>query len=252
MSPTENPSALRRLLQTIAGSAEYAVALALLLVCGVVGAVIWFGAEEAPESPALAVGAPVAEAVGQVRQEAVEREALEDLQRQLRERMSEVEEQQRAEALRAEEARRAAEEQERLLAEQRAEEARLAEEARQRELALRIAEERQREAERARQAQLAAARVPERTDATIRWESCRQPEYPRASRAAGEEGVVVLSLEVNEYGSVTDGRVKESSGFRRLDLTTLRALMKCRFDPATENGVAMATTGEVRFAWSLQ
>ncbi len=252
MANTEKTSLLGRLLQTVGGSAEYAVALALLLVCGVVGGVIWLGGKQAAEPTKLAAAPAVSPALVQGQQDAAERQALEDLQREMRERMNEIEEQKRLEAEQAEQARLLAEHRQRELAAAQAEKERLAEEARQRELSLREAAERRRRAELARQTAAAAAREPVRTSAMIRWSSCRQPEYPRSSRVAGEEGVVVLSLDVDETGLVTDGRIKESSGSQRLDLTTLRSLKKCRFDPATVDGVPQATTGDVRFAWTLE
>lgn len=69
----------------------------------------------------------------------------------------------------------------------------------------------------------------------------RQPEYPPSSRRAGEEGVVLLLLYVNERGRVQEARVETSSGFPKLDKAAVReAELSWRFLPAKENGRAVA------------
>ena len=49
-----------------------------------------------------------------------------------------------------------------------------------------------------------------------------QPEYPPSSRRAGEAGTVILEVLVLENGRVGDARVKQSSGFPRLDEAAVR------------------------------
>lgn len=48
-----------------------------------------------------------------------------------------------------------------------------------------------------------------------------QPPYPSASSRLGEEGVVVLALYLNEQGKVVDGKVANTSGHERLDLSLI-------------------------------
>ncbi len=263
-------SALGRLFNTLSSSAEYVISLALLLVCLVVGLVIWLSGDkpdgdqaDVASSLAAAMNAPPqleAEALDQAALEA-EREALEALQRQLRDSMQEVEARGREQADLLEQQR--LEEEERLAREAEIERQRKAAEARLAALKAELAERERLQAERARQA---AARAPsqasaprdtpsrpvETTAASIDWSSCKQPEYPRASRMAGEEGDVILSLKIDATGTVTDGEVSQSSGSRRLDRVTLQALKKCRFEPATQNDVAVVSTGTLRFTWSLR
>ena len=259
-------SALGRLFNALSSSAEYAISLALLLVCLVVGVVIWLSgdkpdseASDAASSLAAAMNAPAVvedDALDQAALEA-EREALEALQRQLRDSMQEVEARGREQAELLEQQR--LEEEERLAREAKIERQRQEAEARLAALKAELAERERLQAERARRAaenaksQRASSSQPAKiTAASIDWNSCKQPEYPRASRVAGEEGDVILSLKIDASGTVTDGEVSQSSGSRRLDRATLQALKKCRFEPATQNDVAVASTGTLRFTWSLR
>jgi|HigsolmetaAR203D_1030402.scaffolds.fasta_scaffold00209_4 protein TonB len=77
-----------------------------------------------------------------------------------------------------------------------------------------------------------------------------KPEYPAASRRAGEEGTVVLELYILPNGRVGEARVQKSSGFPRLDEAAVReAKRSWRFIPGTENGqpVAMWYATKVTF-----
>lgn len=62
------------------------------------------------------------------------------------------------------------------------------------------------------------------------------PSYPESARASGEEGVVVLSAEVLEDGSVGEVTVVRSSGSRTLDRAARDAVAHWRFEPAISGG----------------
>jgi len=62
------------------------------------------------------------------------------------------------------------------------------------------------------------------------------PEYPRASRERGEEGVVRLLLHVSAAGFVTAVEVAQSSGHDALDQAARRAVARWRFRPALRDG----------------
>ncbi len=62
------------------------------------------------------------------------------------------------------------------------------------------------------------------------------PVYPRASKALGEQGVVVLEVFVTLDGTVGDIRVGHSSGYDRLDESALRAVRQWHFIPARQGG----------------
>jgi protein TonB len=84
---------------------------------------------------------------------------------------------------------------------------------------------------------LAAPVTPPRVDASRLKNPA--PAYPSASRRRGEEGTVLLELLVLADGSVTDVRVKKSSGHPRLDQSAMNAVKRWRYTPATRGGVAI-------------
>ena len=61
-------------------------------------------------------------------------------------------------------------------------------------------------------------------------------EVPRASRRAGESGVVWLRVVVDTRGLPKLVQVQRSSGHARLDEQALFAMRQARFKPHTENG----------------
>ena len=79
-----------------------------------------------------------------------------------------------------------------------------------------------------------AARVTERPD----------PPYPAMSVRLGEAGTVRCRLFIAATGAVTKVEIVRSSGFSRLDESARETLLTWRFEPATTDGVAEATTLE--------
>lgn len=80
-----------------------------------------------------------------------------------------------------------------------------------------------------------------------------QPEYPPTSRRLGEEGSVVLQVQVGPDGKVLDGKVQTSSGFPRLDEAALKhALRAWRFTPGTEDGVPVTTWHSVKVTFKIE
>ena len=73
----------------------------------------------------------------------------------------------------------------------------------------------------------------------------QQPAYPPAALRAGEEGTVVLRVEVGADGKPTDVQVADRSGSRELDRAAERAVRDWTFQPATRNGKAVASTVQV-------
>lgn len=59
-----------------------------------------------------------------------------------------------------------------------------------------------------------------------------RPAYPSLSRRLREQGTVVLEVLIKTDGSVGDVRIKESSGFKRLDNTAMKAVRQWRYTPA--------------------
>lgn len=94
----------------------------------------------------------------------------------------------------------------------------------------------------------AAVRTPPSTQG--RGARVTQPEYPPASRRAGEAGTVTLQCYVKEDGRPGDVKVVKSSGFDRLDEAAVKEVQRnWRFVPGKEDGkpVGMWHTFQVTF-----
>lgn len=64
------------------------------------------------------------------------------------------------------------------------------------------------------------------------YERTPQPNYPEASRSRGEQGEVLLKVEVLANGRVGQLEVDKSSGYARLDEAALRTVRNWRFKAA--------------------
>lgn len=78
------------------------------------------------------------------------------------------------------------------------------------------------------------------------------PRYPPASRRLGEEGTVVLRVELDEQGKVCTARVSSSSGFARLDAAALEAIRNWQCTPAHRNGQPVRAVALQPFKFILQ
>lgn len=59
-----------------------------------------------------------------------------------------------------------------------------------------------------------------------------RPAYPSLSKRLREQGTVILEVLIKTDGTVGDVRIKESSGFKRLDNTAMKAVRQWRYTPA--------------------
>lgn len=75
---------------------------------------------------------------------------------------------------------------------------------------------------------------PPRVDA--QHNSNPAPRYPRTSLRLKEEGTVILELLIQSDGKVGEVRIKNSSGFPRLDRAALKAVKRWRYIPAQQAG----------------
>lgn len=65
------------------------------------------------------------------------------------------------------------------------------------------------------------------------------PTYPSMSRRLGEQGRVVLDVYILANGQVGELRVKQSSGFKRLDDAAMQAVKKWQYVPARRGNEAI-------------
>ncbi len=78
------------------------------------------------------------------------------------------------------------------------------------------------------------------------------PRYPPHSRRMGEEGTVLLRVELDEQGKVCAARVSGSSGFARLDEAALEAVRTWRCTPAQRDGRPVRAVALQPFKFILQ
>lgn len=78
------------------------------------------------------------------------------------------------------------------------------------------------------------------------------PIYPRISRRRGEEGVVVLSVDVSASGHGSNIQIVQSSGHSRLDKAAVNALEKAQFTSAVRFGQPCDSTLTQTFNFQLR
>lgn len=79
-----------------------------------------------------------------------------------------------------------------------------------------------------------------------------EPGYPPASRRLGEEGKVVLRVQVSADGEPLEVDVATSSGFRRLDIEARRTIARWRFIPAKKDGKPIPGSANVTIIFKLR
>ncbi|MBI4641030.1 MAG: energy transducer TonB, partial [Candidatus Tectomicrobia bacterium] len=82
--------------------------------------------------------------------------------------------------------------------------------------------------------------------------SLPKPQYPRYSRRHGEEGTVVLSVEIDANGGQRKIQIVSSSGSSRLDLAAVQAVERATFIPAKIGGKGVPSTKRIAFTFKLE
>ncbi len=78
------------------------------------------------------------------------------------------------------------------------------------------------------------------------------PIYPAESRAAGEQGSVLLIGEVDATGRITSVSVQKSSGYPRLDRAAQEAFRRYKLKPAMRNGQPIPSKVEKSFRFGVR
>lgn len=78
------------------------------------------------------------------------------------------------------------------------------------------------------------------------------PVYPAQARRLGEQGKVVVYVELNEKGRISAARVETSSGSKRLDEAALAAVKTWRCAPAMRDGVPVRAVALQPFIFKLE
>jgi protein TonB len=85
----------------------------------------------------------------------------------------------------------------------------------------------------------------------VRVRTSPRPPYPPEARRLGQQGRVLLSVQINADGRVTSASVRQSSGIPALDSAAVQGVLRWTFEPARVAGVAVASRAEVPVNFSL-
>lgn len=77
------------------------------------------------------------------------------------------------------------------------------------------------------------------------------PAYPSVSNRLREEGTVTLEILVTSDGTVGEVKIKNSSGYKRLDDAAVRTIKLWHFIPASQGGVTIDYWYEIDFDFYL-
>ena len=79
-----------------------------------------------------------------------------------------------------------------------------------------------------------------------------RPDYPSEARTAHQEGLVMLGVQVNAEGHVSNVTLSKSSGYPLLDKSAMEAVRRWTFDPAREGGFPVASRVDVPVRFTLK
>jgi periplasmic protein TonB len=85
-------------------------------------------------------------------------------------------------------------------------------------------------------AQMPTGPVTLSSELSVSCPELARPSYPALSRRLGEEGKLMLKVELDESGRISKTQIVESSGYSRLDNAALSAVKTWRCQPAIQNG----------------
>jgi periplasmic protein TonB len=79
-----------------------------------------------------------------------------------------------------------------------------------------------------------------------------KPKYPKEARRRKQEGLVLISAEINSAGDPTSVRVESSSGYGLLDRAALETIGTWRFTAATLNHTSVLSLVEIPVRFQLR
>lgn len=97
-----------------------------------------------------------------------------------------------------------------------------------------------------------SARQQAKVDAPPSPEHAIRPDYPSRARRRGEQGDVVVEIDVSAAGRVDRVRVVESCGFRELDEAAVKAVRAATFRPARRGAEPMASAARLKLSFRLK
>ncbi|MEO8992485.1 MAG: energy transducer TonB [Nitrosospira sp.] len=100
--------------------------------------------------------------------------------------------------------------------------------------------------------QMAPGPVTLSSELSVACPELNAPAYPALSRRLGEEGKLMLRVELDEKGHVNVVQVIDSSGFKRLDEAAMSAVKTWRCNPPVRNGLPARAIALQPFNFVLQ
>lgn len=100
--------------------------------------------------------------------------------------------------------------------------------------------------------QMAAGPVTLSSELSVACPELNAPAYPALSRRLGEEGKLVLRVELDEVGRISVAQIINSSGFKRLDEAAMVAVKTWRCTPPQRNGQPVRAIALQPFNFVLQ
>ncbi|MDE2389268.1 MAG: energy transducer TonB [Betaproteobacteria bacterium] len=97
-----------------------------------------------------------------------------------------------------------------------------------------------------------AAPVALSSELSVSCPKLTPPEYPAISRRMGEEGKLVLRVELDESGRIDKAKVLNSSGYERLDAAALSAVKSWQCNPSLRDGQPVRAVALQPFNFVLQ
>lgn len=98
-----------------------------------------------------------------------------------------------------------------------------------------------------------APRAPVRVQPQLDPARACDPDYPPMSRRLGEQGSLMVQVQVDPDGRASDIKLIESSGFSRLDQAAMAGIRSsCRFLPGTVDGKPLTQWFTFRFVWKIK
>jgi protein TonB len=85
----------------------------------------------------------------------------------------------------------------------------------------------------------------------VRPRSNPKPPYPPEARRLGQQGRVLLEVQVGADGRAISVSVKRSSGFPALDSAAVQGVQRWTFEPARVGGLPVASRADVPVNFSL-
>lgn len=78
------------------------------------------------------------------------------------------------------------------------------------------------------------------------------PAYPQAALERGQQGLVILRVEIDPSGRAKQVSVQQGSGYRLLDDAALKAVRKWKFEPAKLGNMAVESKADVPIRFVLE